>query len=155
MAAYISGAHDATDLLHRVQVGAETTVHGENLLVDDSGNGKTVEAIGEGLPELDVVATLALVVEAVDAVDGGALVVAAEDEEVLGVLDLVGEEKADGLERLLATVDVVAEEEVVGLGREASVLEETEEIVVLAMDITADLGGGLAGRFGGMHARSS
>ena len=127
-------------------------MHGENLLVDDRGNGKTVEAVGEGLPELDVVATLALVVEAVDAVDGGALVVAAEDEEVLGVLDLVGEEKADGLEGLLATVDVVAEEEVVGLGGEAAVLEETEEIVVLAVDITADLGGGLAGRFGGMHA---
>ncbi len=52
-------------------------MHGENLLVDDSSNGKTVEAVGEGLPELDVVATLALVVEAVNAVDGGALVVAA------------------------------------------------------------------------------
>jgi hypothetical protein len=67
-------------------------VHRENLLVDDSGNGKTVEAVGEGLPELDVVPSLALVVEAVDAVDGRALVVAAEDEEVLGVFDLVCEE---------------------------------------------------------------
>lgn len=137
--AYISGTHNTTDLLHRVQVRAETTVHGEDLLVDNSGNGQTVEAVGKGLPELNVVATLALVVEAVDAVDGGALVVAAEDEEVLGVLNLVGEEKADGLEGLLATVDVVAEEEVVGLGRETTVLEETEEIIVLAVDITADL----------------
>lgn len=33
--------------------------------------------------------------------------VATENEEVLGILDLVGEEEADGLERLLATVDVV------------------------------------------------
>jgi hypothetical protein len=36
-------------------------------------------------------------------------VVTAEDEEVFGVLDLVGEEKANGLEGLLASVDVVAE----------------------------------------------
>lgn len=36
--------------------------------------------------------------------------VTTEDEEVFGVLDLVGEEKADGLEGLLASVDVVAEE---------------------------------------------
>lgn len=72
-------------------------MHGENLLVDDSGNWQAVEAIGEGLPELDVVSPLALIVEAVDAVDGGALVVAAEHEEVLGVLDLVREQQADGL----------------------------------------------------------
>lgn len=34
--------------------------------------------------------------------------VATENEEVLGILDLVGEEQADGLEGLLASVDVVA-----------------------------------------------
>jgi hypothetical protein len=66
-------------------------------------------------------------------------VVAAEDEEVLRVLDLVCEQKADGLERLLAAVDVVAEEEVVGLWRESAVLEETEQIVVLAVNISANL----------------
>lgn len=116
-------------------------MHGENLLVNNGSNGQAVEAVGKRLPELDVVATLALVVEAIDAVDGGALVVTAEDEEVLGILDLIGEEQADGLEGLLATVDVVTEEEVVGLGGEAAVLEETEKIIVLAVDITADLGG--------------
>jgi hypothetical protein len=114
-------------------------VHGEDLLINDGGNGQAVEAVGKSLPKLDVVASLALVVEAVDTVDGRALVVAAQDEEVLGVLDLVRQQKADGLERLLATVDVVAEEEVVGLRREATVFEETEKIVVLAVDITADL----------------
>lgn len=114
-------------------------MHGENLLVDDSGDRKAVEAIGEGLPKLDVVATLALVVEAIDSVDRGALVVTSEDEEVFGVLDLVGKEQANGLKRLLTSVDVVTEEEVVGLGREATVLEESEEIVVLSVDITADL----------------
>lgn len=72
-------------------------MHGEDLLIDDGRDGQAVEAIGEGLPELDVVPSLALVVEAVDAVDGGALVVAAQDEEVLGVLDLVRQEQADGL----------------------------------------------------------
>jgi hypothetical protein len=83
-------------------------VHGEDLLIDDGRNGQAVEAVGEGLPQLDVVSTLALVVEAVYAVDGRALVVAAQHEEVLRVLDLVGEQQADGLERLLASVDVVA-----------------------------------------------
>ena len=136
---YVSGAHDTSDLLHGVEVGAQATVHGEDLLVNDGGNGQAVEAVGKCLPQLDVVASLALIVETVDAVNGGTLVVAAKDEEVLGVLDLVGQEKADGLEGLLATVDVVTEEKVVGLRWEAAVLEETEEVVVLAMNVTADL----------------
>ena len=114
-------------------------MHGEDLLINDGGDGQAVEAVGESLPKLDVVASLALVVETVDAVDGSALVVTAENEEVLRVLDLVCQQKADGLERLLATVDVVTEEEVVGLGREAAVFEETEKVVVLAVNITADL----------------
>jgi len=67
-------------------------------------------------------------------------VVATQDEEVLGVLDLVCKKQADGLERLLATIHVVAEEEVVGLGWETAVLEQTEQIVVLTVDITTDLG---------------
>lgn len=51
-----------------------------------------------------------LVVEAVDAVDGGTLVVAPEQEEVLGVFDLVRQQQADGLQRLLPSVHVVAKE---------------------------------------------
>lgn len=65
-------------------------MHGEDLLIDNGRNWQTVEAVGERLPQLDVVPPLALVVEPVDPVDGRALVVTTEDEEVLGVLDLVG-----------------------------------------------------------------
>lgn len=96
---HISRAHNPADLLHRVEIRAQTTVHGENLLVDDSSDRKAVKAIGESLPQLDVIATLALVVESINTVDGGTLVVTSKDEEVFGVLDLVGEEQADGLKR--------------------------------------------------------
>ncbi len=72
-------------------------MHGEDLIVDDGCDGQAVEAVRKCLPQLDVVSALALVVEAVDAVDARALVVTSEYEEVLGVLDLVGEEQADGL----------------------------------------------------------
>lgn len=67
---------------------------------------------------------LTLVVEAVDAVDGGTLVVAPEQEEVLGVFDLVGQQQADGLQGLLPPVHVVAQEQVVCLWGKAAVLEE-------------------------------
>jgi len=34
-------------------------VHAEDLLIDDGSNGEAVEAVREGLPELDVVPPLA------------------------------------------------------------------------------------------------
>jgi hypothetical protein len=39
----------------------QTTVHGEDLLVDDGSNRETVEAVGEGFPQLDVVSPFACV----------------------------------------------------------------------------------------------
>ena len=62
--------------------------------------------------------------------------VSPEQEEVLRVLDLVGQQEADGLQALLPPVDVVAQEEVVGLGREAAVLEQAEQVGVLTVDVT-------------------
>ena len=61
--------------------------------------------------------------------------VSSQQEEVLGVLDLVAQEQKDGLETLFATIDIVSEEEIVRLGRKTTVLEEAEEVVVLPMDI--------------------
>ena len=65
--------------------------------------------------------------------------VPSEDEEVFRILYLVGQEQADGLKGLLASIYIVAKEEVVRLGREAAILEEAQEIVVLAMNIAANL----------------
>ena len=80
----------------------------KDLLVDDGRKGEDIEDVLELLPHLDIVPPLALVVEAVDAVDRRALVVAAQQEEVFRVLDLVRKQQADDLEAVLATVDVVA-----------------------------------------------
>lgn len=77
-----------------------------------------------------------LIVEAVDAVDGSTLVVAPEQEKVLWVFDLVGQQKADGFQGLLPSVHVVAQEKVVRLGREATILKQPQQICVLPMDIT-------------------
>jgi hypothetical protein len=62
-------------------------------------------------------------------------VVTPEEEEVLGVLDLVGEHQANGLNRLFSPVDIVTQEEIVGLSGEAGVLEQFDEVWILAVDV--------------------
>lgn len=66
---YICGTHDAADLFHRVQIRAQTTMHGEDLLINDGSDWQAIEAICEGFPQLDIVSSLALIVEAIDSVD--------------------------------------------------------------------------------------
>lgn len=59
------------------------------LIVDNGGNWKTVEALDELLPKTQGVATLALIVKAIDAINRPAFMVTAQQKEVLRVLNLV------------------------------------------------------------------
>jgi len=61
----------------------------EDLAFDDGSNGKAVETVRECFPELDAVSPLALVEEAVYAIDAGTLVVAAQQVDPVRVLNLV------------------------------------------------------------------
>ena len=99
-------------------------MHAEDLLVDKSCNGQTIEDITENSPESDWVSTFALVIEAIDTVDLSTFVVAAQQEKVLRVLDFVAQEKANRFDWLLAAIDIVTKEQIVGLRRESTILED-------------------------------
>lgn len=62
--------------------------------------------------------------------------VAPEQEKVLWVFDLVGQQKADGFQGLFPSVHVVSQEKVIGLRRETAILKQPQEICVLAVDVT-------------------
>lgn len=109
----IRRTHDRSNLVKRVQVRRKSTMHTKDLLINNSSNRQAIKAISKDPPELNRESPLALVVEAVDAVDTGTFVVAAEDEKVLWVLDLVGEEEGDGFEGLAAAVNVITQEKVI------------------------------------------
>ncbi len=85
----ISRSTDFAELVEDLQFRGEASMHAEDLVVYRGSNGETIEALSENFPEFYRVPSLTLVVEAIDAVDGGALVVASEEEEVLRVLHFV------------------------------------------------------------------
>jgi hypothetical protein len=70
-------------------------------------------------------------------------VVASQQEEVLLVLDLIGEQEADSLKALPPTIHIIAQEKKVGPGRMAGVFEQSEEVVVLPVNVPAYFYGGL------------
>lgn len=69
--------------------------------------------------------------------------VASQDIDFFRVLDFVGVKETNGLDALSSSIDVIAQKEIIWIGRETAILEETEHVVVLAMDIAADFERGL------------
>jgi hypothetical protein len=61
----------------------------ENLFINYRCYRETIEAVCEGFPQFYTVALLAFVVETVNSIYTGAFVVAAENEEIFGIFDLV------------------------------------------------------------------
>ena len=117
------------------ELWAETAMHTQDFVIDERSDRHAIEDILELFPHANRVAALALVVEAVDAVDLSTLVVTAQKEEVLLELDLICEEEDDSLKRVLSSVNIVAQEEVVSLRGEATILKQTEQVSELAMGV--------------------
>lgn len=65
-------------------------MHANDLVVNHCCHRQAIEAIRKDLPQTDAEATLALVVEAIDPVNGGTFMVPSEEEEVVRELDFVG-----------------------------------------------------------------
>lgn len=64
--------------------------------------------------------------------------ISAEHEEVLRVLDLETEHETDRLNVLASAIHIIAEEQVVDLRGESVLVEDTQQIRVLAVNVATD-----------------
>lgn len=109
------------DLIDGFQGAAYASVAAEDVLLYDCSYRQfledLVDPVEEGVAVVDVFLELgrAFVAEAHAAVDLAVLVRSPQQDEVLGILNLEGEEQQDGLHAFGAAVHVVPEEEVVGV----------------------------------------
>lgn len=90
---HVGGPHNILDRFDLVEFGRETSVHTQDLIVDERSNWQAIEAVCEHLPQFNSVSSFALIIKSVNAVNTCTLVVATEEEEVLGELDLVSEKE--------------------------------------------------------------
>jgi hypothetical protein len=97
-----------TNVVKSIDGGTQTAVQAEDLVLDESGERKVVEKVGEVFPDIGIaVFAQALVVKPIHLCDLTGLVVSSEDGDSLGVTDFEADEKRDGLDGVVATVDIV------------------------------------------------
>lgn len=131
-------AVERTNVIKGIDAGRKTTVKTEDLVVNEGGQGKVVEEVGEELPDIGIaVFPQALIVEAVDLGNLARLVVASQNGDPLWVSNLEGHQQRHCLDRVVTTVNVITHEEVVGVGVRSTNLEQLHQVVELTVNITA------------------
>ena len=99
---------EGPNIVESVDRGTQTTVKAENLVFNESGEGKVVEEIGEIFPDIGVaVFAQTFVVKSIDLCNLAGFVVSTENSDTLGVTDLKADEERDRFNRVVTTVDVI------------------------------------------------
>lgn len=132
---YLSGPLNLYNLLQVLQLWWKPAMHAKHLPIDQCCNWEAVEAVAEDLPEAHIEAAFTLIIEAVDTVNLGILVVSTQQKDLIRVLYFVGQEEADCLQRLLPAVHVVTQEEVTWGWRVPTLVKEAEKVHELAVYI--------------------
>lgn len=68
--------------------------------------------------------------------------VASQNVNAVGVAQFEGKQESDGLDALLASVDIVPQEQIARVWRQTPQLENSQQVVKLAMNIAANGDGG-------------
>ena len=130
---------EEADLVECLDVRRESTVDAEDFSLNNGANAQIVEHLGAIFLRVGVsVLADGLVVEAVHRRDLSCLVVAAEKSDMSRILQLEAEQQLEGLDGVVAAINEVSHENVSGVWNLTSFLEEFEQVVELAVDVTAD-----------------
>jgi hypothetical protein len=99
---------ERSDVIEGIDGGTQTTVQTEDLVLNEGGEGKVVEEVGEVFPNIGVaVFSQAFVVESIHLCNLTGLVVSAKDGDTLGVANFQANKESDGFDGVVSTVDII------------------------------------------------
>ena len=111
----------------------------EHLALDNGSNPEIIEDFGAVFPRVGIaILSDGLIVEAVDSGDLPSLVVASEEGDMSWVLHLEAEEQLESFDGIETSIDKITHEDVSGVWNFTAFVEQFQQIVELAMDITTD-----------------
>lgn len=90
-------------------------MHADNFVVDYSCARQTVERVAELFPHLYRKPAAAFVIETVNSIDPGTLMISSQQEKILWILNFVCKKEAYDFQRLFASVHIIAQKQIVGL----------------------------------------
>lgn len=128
---------ELANIIERVNLGRESAMHAQELLIHEGGERQTVERLHASVIDALGVFDLALLLECEVLGEVAALVIAAQQEERRRVEQLHGPQVEHALDAKVASVDVVAQEEVARVRRRSAHFEQLHEIVELAVHVAA------------------
>jgi len=140
LVAWLSNPGGGPDVLQFDSVlGKEASVGDEDLLVDAVAEGHVAEQVAEQIVHLDIVLGFDLSFEAVQLVEILGLVVSPAHEEMVRQADLPCKQDHDHFHSKTSPVDEVSIEKVwIFLGRASVNLKDVNQVIVLAVDISAN-----------------
>ena len=116
----------------------------EYLALDNGSDTKVIEDFCAIFPRVCVaILSDRLVVETVDGGDLASLVIASQQGNVGWVLHLETEQQLECLDRVESTIDEITHENVAGVRDLTALVEELEQIVELAVNVSANRDGSL------------
>lgn len=83
-------------------------MHAYNSLVHDCCDRKNVENIHKNLEYLKIAFSFTFIVESIQSVNVGALMVSSQHEKCCRILNFEAEKQHDALERIFSTIDVIS-----------------------------------------------
>lgn len=96
------------NVVQSVDRRAQPTVQTEDLVFNESCEGKVVEKVGEVFPHVGVaIFAQALVIEAIHLGDLAGFVVSTKNRNTLGVADLEADQEGHSLDGVVASIDVI------------------------------------------------
>jgi hypothetical protein len=151
----ICGSHYSFYLFKSRQFRTQTTMHTQNLLINNCCNRQTVEAVCKCFPEFYVVAsftyygqfsrvyvnwpfylTFTFIVKSIYTINTGTLMVSSEQEEVLRVFDFISKHQAYCFKALFSTIHIISQKKIVSIGGKSSIFKESKQVEILSMNVS-------------------
>lgn len=82
---------------------------------------------------------LTLLVETIDSSDGSGFVISSENAHFSRVFYFERKQQTNCFDSLSPSINVVTQEQIAGFRRKASILEESQHVIILSMNVATDL----------------